>query len=139
MRAHLYRWLLPIGLATASLVSTASAQPRVRDHRDHRPPRDRVDAGPREAPPPPREERVAAKGRGWVWIQGNWDWRGGRWEWTAGRWEKVRRGKRWRANTWELRNGVYVRDSSGWDSRYLTWSRLYGEVGFTGWVVGVAP
>jgi hypothetical protein len=36
------------------------------------------------------------------------------------------------------RNGVYVRDSSGWDTRFLTWSRLYGEVGFTGWVVGVA-
>jgi hypothetical protein len=35
-------------------------------------------------------------------------------------------------------NGVYTRDSSGWDTRYLTWSRLYGEVGFSGWVVGVA-
>jgi hypothetical protein len=33
--------------------------------------------------------------------------------------------------------GVYIRDSSGWDTRYLTWSRLYGEVGFSGWVVGV--
>lgn len=37
------------------------------------------------------------------------------------------------------RNGVYIRDSSGWDNRYLTWSRLYSEVGFNGWVVGVAP
>ena len=35
-------------------------------------------------------------------------------------------------------NGIYTRDSSGWDTRYLTWSRLYGEVGFSGWVVGVA-
>jgi len=35
-------------------------------------------------------------------------------------------------------NGVYIRDSSGWDTRYLTWGRLYGEVGFSGWVVGVA-
>jgi len=34
-------------------------------------------------------------------------------------------------------NGVYIRDSSGWDTRYLTWSRLYGEVGFSGWVIGV--
>ena len=33
--------------------------------------------------------------------------------------------------------GVYIRDSSGWDTRYLIWSRLYGEVGFRGWVVGV--
>ena len=29
-------------------------------------------------------------------------------------------------------NGIYIRDSSGWDTRYLTWSRLYGEVGFSG-------
>ena len=34
--------------------------------------------------------------------------------------------------------GVYIRDSSGWDTRYLSWSRLYGEVGFSGWVVGAA-
>jgi hypothetical protein len=36
-------------------------------------------------------------------------------------------------------NGIYSRDSNGWDTRYLTWSRLYGEVGFSGWVVGVLP
>jgi hypothetical protein len=23
--------------------------------------------------------------------------------------------------------GVYIRDSSGWDNRYLSWSQLYGE------------
>jgi hypothetical protein len=35
--------------------------------------------------------------------------------------------------------GVFIRDSSGYDNRYLSWSRLYGsEVGFDGWVVGVA-
>jgi hypothetical protein len=33
---------------------------------------------------------------------------------------------------------IYIRDSSDWDNRYLSWSRLYGEVGFSGWVVGVA-
>jgi hypothetical protein len=33
--------------------------------------------------------------------------------------------------------GIFIRDSSGLDTRYLTWSRLYGEVGFSGWVVGV--
>jgi hypothetical protein len=33
--------------------------------------------------------------------------------------------------------GIYTRDSSRYDSRYLTWSLLYGEVGFSGWVVGV--
>jgi hypothetical protein len=34
--------------------------------------------------------------------------------------------------------GIHIRDSSGWGTRYLSWSRLYGEVGFSGWVVGVA-
>jgi hypothetical protein len=35
-------------------------------------------------------------------------------------------------------SGIYIRDSSGWDTRYLSWPRLYGEVGFSGSVVGVA-
>jgi hypothetical protein len=34
-------------------------------------------------------------------------------------------------------SGIYIRNSSGWDDRYLSWSRPYGEVGFSGWVVGV--
>jgi hypothetical protein len=34
--------------------------------------------------------------------------------------------------------GIYIRDSSGWDNPYLTWPRLYGEVGFSGRVVCVA-
>jgi len=33
--------------------------------------------------------------------------------------------------------GVYIRDSGGKHTRYLTWSQLYGDVGFSGWVVGV--
>ena len=43
----------------------------------------------------------------------------------------------WFVATGYDQNGIYIRDSSGWDTRYLTWSRLYGEVGFSGWVVGV--
>ena len=35
-------------------------------------------------------------------------------------------------------SGIFIRDSSGWDTHYLTWSRLYGEVGFSGWVLGVS-
>jgi hypothetical protein len=35
-------------------------------------------------------------------------------------------------------NGIFIRDSSGFNTTYLSWSRLYGEVGFSGWVVGVA-
>ena len=33
--------------------------------------------------------------------------------------------------------GIFTRDSSGHDVRYLTWTRLYGEVGWSGWTVGV--
>jgi hypothetical protein len=43
----------------------------------------------------------------------------------------------WFVATGYDQNGIYVRDSSGWDTRYLTRSRLYGEVGFSGWLVGV--
>jgi hypothetical protein len=43
----------------------------------------------------------------------------------------------WFVATGYDQNGIYIRDSSGWDNRYLSWSRLYGEVGFSGWVVGV--
>jgi hypothetical protein len=43
----------------------------------------------------------------------------------------------WFVGTGYDAGGIYIRDSSGWDNRYLSWSRLYGEVGFSGWVVGV--
>jgi hypothetical protein len=35
--------------------------------------------------------------------------------------------------------GVFIRDSSGHDTPYLSWARLYGEVGWSGWAVGVEP
>ena len=35
-------------------------------------------------------------------------------------------------------NGVFIRESSGFNTMYLSWSRLYGEMGFSGCVVGVA-
>jgi hypothetical protein len=44
----------------------------------------------------------------------------------------------WCVATGYEQNGIHIRDFSGWDTRYLGWSRLYGEVGFSGWVVGVA-
>ena len=43
----------------------------------------------------------------------------------------------WFVGTGYDAGGIYIRDSSGWDTRYLSWSRLYGDVGFSGWVVGV--
>ena len=35
-------------------------------------------------------------------------------------------------------NRIVILDSSGFNTTYLSWSRLYGEVGFSGWVVAVA-
>src|SRR5687767_8804451 len=113
----LARWLMPMALATASLVgtvSTSSAQPDVRDHRGPRQTRPIQNASPTEAPPPIREERVRPRGRGWAWVQGHWDWKNGRWEWTGGRWEKTRMGKRWRPVQWELRGGAWVRVDGDW-------------------------
>jgi hypothetical protein len=37
---------------------------------------------PRDAPPSPREEKIAARA-GFVWISGRWDWKAGKWEWLA--------------------------------------------------------
>jgi hypothetical protein len=43
-----------------------------------------------------------------------------------------------------LDQGPLLMDGARWfgeghcDTRYLSWSRLYGQVGFSGWVVGVA-
>ena len=42
------------------------------------------------------------------------------------------------AGTTEV-GGVFIRDSSGYDTRYLSWTRLYGEVGWSGWAIGVQP
>jgi hypothetical protein len=33
--------------------------------------------------------------------------------------------------------GIDIRDSSGWDTGYVTWSRLYGEVGFSACYLGL--
>src|SRR5205814_9202146 len=91
MRSQLHRVLISTGIAAATLLGTATssfAQVRVIQ-------RDRHDRGPREAPPPPREERHEAR-RGYVWVGGRRDWQRRRWEWIPGRWEPERRGRRWR-------------------------------------------
>jgi len=74
------------------------------------PPGDR----PREAPPPPREEKRDAARAGFAWVRGQWDWKGGKWDWVAGHWERERAGKKWRDVRWELRDGYYVRVDGDW-------------------------
>ena len=62
-------------------------------------------------------------------------WRPG---WTAGR--LALDGARWFGEGhWFVATGydtagTFIRDSSGWDTRYLSWSRLHGEAGFSGWL-----
>ena len=125
MRSQLFRWLLTATLAGGTLasVTTASAQPDVRDHRkgpkrlpnQDRPGAPPVNAGPpREAPPPPKEERIA-KRRGFVWINGYWDWRGGQYVWVAGHWDREQRGKRWRGHHWEHKGDQWVRVDGSWE------------------------
>src|SRR5262245_51973098 len=99
MHSPLMRWLVTSSLVGATMIvapSVVSAQPVVRDHREAPRPLPVSDAGPpREAPPAPKQERVAPRA-GFVWQPGRWDWRGRRWEWIDGRWERERPGKRWR-------------------------------------------
>src|SRR5258705_3195178 len=114
MRSRLHRLVVSTGLAAATLLGAAgSAFAQPRDHR-HNPPE--AEAAPREAPPPPREERQDARKVGFVWVGGRWDWsrRERRWEWLPGHWERERRGQRWREARWEQRDGAYVLIDGGW-------------------------
>ena len=122
MRLMLSRLLAPT-IVSAALIGTAAAQPDVRDHRtkeerrDARrppPPPEPAGAGPREAPPPLREEKMDAPRPGFVWVRGRWDWKGGKWDWVNGRWERERAGKKWREVRWELRDGYYSRVDGDW-------------------------
>src|SRR5262245_47298832 len=87
MRTFLFACLLTLG------ATSLYAQPETRDHRRAPPheapppaPPPPAAAGPTEAPPSPREEKVAARA-GFEWITGKWEWRG-KWEWVAGHWER---------------------------------------------------
>jgi hypothetical protein len=109
-----------VSLVVAGTLSTASttlveAQPETRDHRQRRPPPPPPagDAsGPTEAPPSPREERIAARA-GFAWIPGRWDWKG-KWEWVPGHWERERAGKRWRDGRWEQRDSRWIYVAGEW-------------------------
>jgi hypothetical protein len=110
----LSRWILPLGLATASVLGAATdalAQTEVRDRRPAPP----ADGPPREAPPAPRTERQMAPRRGYVWVPGAWDWRAGKWLWMSGHFERERHGQRWRERRWEQQNGAWVRVGGDWE------------------------
>jgi hypothetical protein len=121
MRFMLSR-LLAFTVASATLLGTAGAQPNVRDHRKAPPPPGQPPppppgapmAEPREAPPSPREEKMAARA-GFVFIPGRWDWKAGKWEWVAGHWERERKGKRWMEGRWERKGDVWAYTEGRWD------------------------
>jgi IPT/TIG domain/WXXGXW repeat (2 copies) len=124
MRLTLSR-LLALAIASAALIGTATAQPDVRDHRtkeDRRdarrppPPPEPAGAGPREAPPSPREEKIDAPRAGFVWIRGRWDWKGGKWDWVPGHWERERAGKRWREGRWDRKGDTWIYVDGTWEA-----------------------
>jgi len=55
--------------------------------------------GPREAPPPPREERVIVR-PGYSWNAGHYEWRHHRYVWVHGRHIRERRGYDWYRGEW---------------------------------------
>jgi IPT/TIG domain/WXXGXW repeat (2 copies) len=113
MRVLSSRWTVWL-LFVATTTSLAVAQPTPRDHRRRpAPPPAATDAGPTEAPPSPREEKIAAR-VGYVWITGRWDWRASKWEWVAGHWERERAGKRWREGRWDRKDDRWVYVDGEW-------------------------
>ncbi|NGZ83556.1 YXWGXW repeat-containing protein [Duganella aceris] len=69
----------------------------------------------RDAPPPPRYERVPAPRHGYVWAPGYWDWRGNRHHWIGGTWVTARPGYVYMQPRWEQRDGRWYRQEARWD------------------------
>lgn len=125
---HVRSLLIAIS-AVAGLTGSAMAQPTVRDHRnppaappaandkdkdrDHNRDRRPPPVGPTEAPPAPREEKMAARA-GFEWVGGRWDWRTNKWEWIPGHWERERAGKHWNPGRWDRQGDRWAWVEGGW-------------------------
>jgi hypothetical protein len=117
--------LIPLALASATLIGTATAQPDPRDSRPapdrgpdvrarRRPPPPPGDtAGPKEAPPGPRDEKYDPR-PGFVWVRGRWDWKGGKWDWVSGHWERERAGKKWVEGRWDRKGDTWIYVDGQW-------------------------
>ncbi|MFL6674137.1 MAG: YXWGXW repeat-containing protein [Massilia sp.] len=68
----------------------------------------------REAPPPPRDERVPEARRGHVWAPGHYEYRNHHYVWTRGHWVRERRGYVYNTPTWHERDGRWVQQRGGW-------------------------
>jgi hypothetical protein len=73
----------------------------------------RTHEGPREAPPPPRDEHVVPR-PGMEWVAGRWDWRNHGWVWLPGRWEKEHAGQHWHQGHWDHQGDQYVWTEGAW-------------------------
>jgi len=121
MRTRFPSLLISAGLATATLLSAAPSalaqEGTRRGPPPAAPPRQPVnfEGGPREAPPPPRDERHDRRD-GYVWVTGRWDWkrREHKWDWVAGHYERERAGKRWRDARWDRRGDEWVLVDGDW-------------------------
>lgn len=74
-----------------------------------------VDVYSRTAPPSPREERVPAARRGYVWAPGYWNWQGKKHVWVKGSYVHERRGYTYRPHEWVERDGRWQLKRGGWD------------------------
>lgn len=69
--------------------------------------------GPRDAPPPPRDERIERRD-GYVWVRGHHEWRGDRYEWIPGHLEPQRAKLRWTDGHWDRRDDRWVWVEGEW-------------------------
>ena len=69
--------------------------------------------GPRDAPPPPLEERPRNR-PGHVWVGGHHDYRRGHYVWVGGHLVRERRGRDWNDGRWE-------RHEDHWDYHRGEW------------------
>jgi hypothetical protein len=68
----------------------------------------------REAPPPPRAERVPAPRKGYNWINGHWEWRNNHHVWVRGTWVRERRGYHYVQPAWVERDGRWEMTRGSW-------------------------
>jgi hypothetical protein len=69
----------------------------------------------RDAPPPPRYERVPGPRVGYIWSPGYWEWRGHRHQWVGGTWVASRPGYIYTQPRWVEYNGGWRREEARWE------------------------